>query len=61
MRDYVKRVSEMLPKLSQEQLKTVLNSITTENEMLDSILESLSTGLSVVDRKWKMLKINKIA
>ena len=50
MRDYVKRVSEMLPKLSQEQLKTVLNSITTENEMLDSILESLSTGLIVVDR-----------
>ena len=61
MRDYVKRVSEMLPKLSQEQLKTVLNSITTENEMLDSILESLSTGLIVVDRKWKILKINKIA
>ena len=60
MRDYVKRVSEMLPKLSQEQLKTVLNSITTENEMLDSILESLSTGLIVVDRKWKILKINKI-
>ena len=61
MRDYVKRVSEMLPKLSQEQLKTVLNSITTENEMLDSILESLSTGLIVVDREWKILKINKIA
>ena len=58
MRDYVKRVSEMLPKLSQEQLKTVLNSITTENEMLDSILESLSTGLIVVDRKWKLSLIH---
>ena len=61
MRDYVKRVSEMLPKLSQEQVKRVLNSIMTENEMLDSILESLSTGLIVVNRAWKILKLNKIA
>lgn len=61
MRDYVKRVSQMLPKLSQDQVKSILKSVTTENEMLDSILESLSTGLIVVDRDWKIIKINKIA
>ncbi len=61
MRDYVKRVSQMLPKLSEEQIKQVLKSITSENEMLDSVLDSLSTGLMVVDTDWHILKVNKIA
>lgn len=61
MRDYVKRVSQMLPKLSEEQIKQILKSVTTENEMLDSILDSLSTGLMVVDNDWCLLKVNNIA
>ena len=61
MRDYVKRVTKKLPKLSQEQLQRVIKDVANENVMLDSILESLSTGLIVVDNQWKILKINKIA
>ena len=61
MRDYVKRVSQMLPKLSEEQIKQVLKSITSENEMLDSILDSLTTGLMLVDNEWNLLKVNKNA
>ncbi|MDE5899228.1 MAG: PAS domain S-box protein, partial [Treponemataceae bacterium] len=61
MRDYVKRVAQMLPKMSQEQIRRVLNAVASENDMLDSILESLTTGLLVVDCSWKVLKFNKVA
>ena len=61
MREHVNRISQMLQKLSPEQVKNILKSVVTENEMLDSILESLSTGLIVVNMQWKILKINKIA
>lgn len=60
MREYVKRVSQVLPKLSEEQIEGILNSISQENEMLDSVLDSLSTGLAVVDSRWNLLKSNKI-
>lgn len=61
MRDYVQRVRKMLSKLSQEQLARLFDSIVKENEMFDSILESITTGLVVVDREWKVLKVNKMA
>lgn len=61
MRDYVKRVSQMLPKLSEEQIQQILKSVSQENEMLDSVLDSLTTGLMVVDNDWNLLKTNKNA
>ncbi len=61
MRDHVMRVSQVLPKLSEEQIENILNSITAENEMLDSVLDSLVTGIMVVDEKWNLLKVNKTA
>ncbi|MBD5413403.1 MAG: PAS domain S-box protein [Treponema sp.] len=61
MREHVNRISQRLQKLSPDQVKNIFKSVVTENEMLDSILESLSTGLIVVNMQWKILKINKIA
>ena len=61
MRDYVKRVTKMIPKLSQEQLQRVIKNVANENAMFDSILESLTTGLIVVDKQWRILKFNKIS
>ncbi|MCR5401786.1 MAG: two-component sensor histidine kinase [Treponema sp.] len=61
MRDYVKRVSQMLPKLSEEQIKQIIKSVASENEMLDSIIDSLSTGLMVVNNDWFLLKVNNLA
>ena len=61
MREYVNRVKKMLSKLSKEQVEEILDSIAKQNEMLDSVLESLSTGLVVVDLDWKIIKINKMA
>ena len=61
MGGYVNRVIDMLPKLSPEQVQHVLKALTNENCMLDSILESLSTGLIIVDKSWKVIQKNKAA
>ena len=49
MKDFVKKVSQKLSKLSQEQLENLIVSINNENDVLDSIMESLSSGLVIVD------------
>lgn len=61
MRGFVKRVSQKMSKLSNIQVEQFLTAITEENEMLDSIFESLSTGLIIVDEKWFILQNNKAA
>ena len=38
MRDYVKRVTKMIPKLSQEQLQRVIKNVANENAMFDALL-----------------------
>lgn len=49
MRGYVRRVSQKAEKLSKEQLLSLIDDFVDENENLYSILESLSTGLVIVD------------
>lgn len=61
MRGYLNRVLEMLPKLSSEQLKRVLNDFADEYNMMDCILDSLSSGLVLVDNQWKVIQTNKAA
>lgn len=61
MGGYVNRVIDMLPKLSAEEVQRVLKAVSNKNRMLDSIIESLSTGLIIVDRSWKVLQKNKAA
>lgn len=61
MGSYVNRVIEMLPKLSDDEVRRLFLSVAGENSMLYSIFESLSTGLVIVDRKWKCLHCNKAA
>ena len=61
MSRYVERVIDMLPKLSAEEVKRVLLEVVNENSMLDSFIESFSTGLILVDKKWHILQINKAA
>lgn len=61
MSRYVERVIDMLPKLSSEEVKRVLMEVVSENSMLDSLIESFSTGLILVDKKWHILQVNKAA
>jgi two-component system, sporulation sensor kinase E len=61
MRAYVRRVSEKVSKLSDEQVREFLTVVGDENDMFDSILESMSTGFIIVDKNWKPLLTNKAA
>ncbi|MBQ1629049.1 MAG: PAS domain S-box protein [Treponema sp.] len=61
MDGYVNRVIDMLPKLSDDEVQRIVKSICGRNTMLDSIIESLSTGLVIVDKSWKIIKRNKAA
>ncbi len=61
MKDFVKKVSQKLSKLSQEQLENLIVSINNENDVLDSIMESLSSGLVIVDDDYKIIQTNKAA
>ena len=61
MSDYFRRVSEKIAKLPSEQVKEFLEDVCSENEIFDSVLESLSTGLVIVDKDWKLILTNKAA
>ena len=60
MRGYVKRVAQKAEKLSKEQLLELLENVAEENDSLYSILESLSTGLLIVDNDFKLVRSNTI-
>lgn len=60
MRGYVKRVSQKAEKLSKEQLLELIGNLAEENDSLYSILESLSTGLLIVDNNFTLLRSNTI-
>ena len=60
MRGYVKRVTQKAEKLSKEQILSLLETMVDENESLYSVLESLSTGLLIIDNNFKLLRSNTI-
>lgn len=61
MRSYVKRVKQKAEKLSKEQVLSLLEDVVDENESLYSVLESLSTGLLIVNDDFQLLRYNQIA
>ena len=61
MRSYVKRVKQKAEKLSKEQVLSLLEDIADENESLYSVLESLSTGLLIINDEFHLLRYNQIA
>lgn len=60
MRGYVKRLYQKKDKLSKEQLLELLDDVVQDNDDLYSIIESLSTGLLIVDNDFKLLQFNSI-
>ena len=61
MRSYVKRVKQKVEKLSKEQILSLLEDISDENESLYSVLESLSTGLLIINNDFHLVRYNQIA
>ena len=60
MRSYVKRVKQKAEKLSKEQILALLEDIVDENESLYSVLDSLSTGLLIINDDFKLVRYNQI-
>ena len=61
MRSYVKRVKQKAEKLSKEQVLSLLEAVVDENDSLYSVLESLSTGLLIINDDFQLLRYNTIA
>lgn len=61
MRGYVRRVSQKSEKLSKEQILNLLNELVDENENLYSILESISTGLIIINNDFVLQQSNTAA
>lgn len=60
MSEFVKRVSQKMPKLSKEQLSLLLKKAVETNEDLTSIIDSLSIGLLIVDKNFILKQNNTI-
>ena len=61
MRRYAKRLAQKVAKLSNEQVESLLDMVLEENETLDAVMESLSTGLLICDKSGNLLLTNKTA
>lgn len=61
MRNYVKRVSQKTDKLSKEQIVSLLEDLLDENNNLYSVLESISTGLLILDNDFYYTQSNQLA
>ena len=61
MKDFVKKASQKISKLSDEQLEQLIEGLNSENDTLDCVLESLSIGLVIVDEQWHVMHTNKAA
>ena len=49
MRNFVKRVTSKVSKLTPDQIQQLLDSLNEESEVLDAVFESLSVGLIICD------------
>ena len=58
MRNYVKRINQKKDKLSKDQLLLLIDDVIEENDVLNSIINSLSTGILIVDKDFKLLRHN---
>ena len=61
MKDFVKKATQKIDKLSSEQLEKLIDLLNEENDVLSSVIESLSTGLIIVNKNWEILQSNKAA
>lgn len=47
------RISDKISKFSESQIQSLFESMSLDNEMLFSIIESLTSGILIVDNEWK--------
>jgi two-component system, sporulation sensor kinase E len=59
MKKFVKRAIERFDRLDRDQLKKVFGDVSTENELLETVLNSMSAGIIVLDNTHRIVFINK--
>ena len=61
MIDLIKRVSGKISKLSPEQVEQLFDVLIEAKDNADAILDSLTTGLVICDKKYHVIMVNKSA
>ncbi len=59
--EFSNRVYEKLSKLSDSQIASLVGELSAQHDMLNSIIQSISTGLITVNKEFRILQINKAA
>ena len=59
MTNFKTRIADKIAKLSDSQLQTLFEALTSDNMMLSSIIESLTSGVMIVDNDWIPILSNK--
>ncbi|HHU37242.1 MAG TPA: PAS domain-containing protein [Treponema sp.] len=61
MREFIRRALQKTSRMNVEQVQSLLSLVTEEYEMLDAVLDSLSTGLLICDSFHVIVQNNKAA
>ncbi len=61
MREFIRRALQKTSRMNSDQIQSLLSLVTEEYEMLDAVLDSLSTGVIVCDSFHIMVQNNKAA
>lgn len=59
MANYNNKISEKISKLSDSQIQSLFEAMSKDNQMLSSIIKSLTSGILIVDTNWIPLFSNK--
>lgn len=61
MREFIRRALQKTARMNNEQLQSLLALVTEEYELLDAVLDSLSTGVFICDSFHMLVQSNKAA
>ncbi len=61
MRKFIERALERLPKLDEEQIRSLINRLGSENDLLGVVLDSMTDGLVVLSGEHDVMLFNKSA
>jgi two-component system, sporulation sensor kinase E len=59
MKKFMKKAFSMFDKLDREQIKKIMQNMSSENELLEMVLYSMTDGVIVVDKEHKIQLVNK--
>ena len=61
MKKFIERALERLPKLDEDQIRSLINHLGTENDLLSLVLDSMTDGLVVLSSEHIIMLLNKAA